>query len=99
MKRNPVFHIAMAMYSLIYFVPLLWMAMSSLKSNEEIAMDPLSLPTTWDFSVFAEAFIAGGLDKYAINSAIVTGTCTSAVLLFGSMAAFAFTRLNFRFSK
>ena len=43
MRRNPVFHIAMSMYSLIYFVPLLWMALSALKSNEEIAKDPLSL--------------------------------------------------------
>ena len=99
MKRNPVFHIAMAMYSLIYFVPLLWMALSALKSNAEIAKNPLSLPTSWDFSVFSEAFTVGGLGKYAINSAIVTSTCTSAVLLFGSMAAFAFTRLKFRFSK
>ena len=99
MKRNPVFHIAMAMYSLIYFVPLLWMALSALKTNAEIAKNPLSLPTSWDFSVFAEAFTVGGLGKYAVNSAIITSTCTSAVLLFGSMAAFAFTRLNFRFSK
>ena len=99
MKRNPIFHIAMMMYSLIYFVPLLWMALSSLKSNEEITMNPLSLPTSWDFSVFGEAFTSGGLGKYAINSAIVTGTCTSAVLLFGSMAAFAFSRLKFKFSK
>ncbi len=89
----------MSLYSLIYFVPLLWMALSSLKSNQEITMDPLSLPTAWDFSVFAEAFSAGGLGKYAINSAIVTGISMSGVLLFGSMAAFAFTRLKFRFSK
>lgn len=99
MKRNPVFHIAMAMYSLIYFVPLLWMALSALKSNAQITNDPLSLPTSWDFSVFAEAFTVGSLGKYALNSVIVTGTCTSAVLLFGSMAAFAFSRLRFRFSK
>ena len=84
MKRNPVFHIAMAMYSLIYFVPLLWMALSALKSNQEITMSPMSLPTNWDFTVFREAFVAGDLGKYAMNSAIVTGTVTSSVLLFGS---------------
>jgi raffinose/stachyose/melibiose transport system permease protein len=99
MKRNPVFHIAMAMYSLIYFVPLLWMALSALKNNEQITMTPLSLPTTWDFGVFKDAFTVGDLGKYAVNSVIVTGTVTSSVLVFGSMAAFAFTRLKFRFSK
>ena len=66
MKRNPVFHIAMAMYSLIYFVPLLWMALSALKSNAQITNDPLSLPTSWDFSVFAEAFTVGSLGKLAL---------------------------------
>jgi len=75
------------------------MALSSLKTNQEITMDPLSLPTNWDFSVFGEAFSAGGLGKYAINSAIITGISMIAVLLFGSMAAFAFTRLKFRFSQ
>jgi raffinose/stachyose/melibiose transport system permease protein len=75
------------------------MALSSLKTNQEITMDPLSLPTNWDFSVFGEAFSAGGLGKYALNSAIITGISMSAVLLFGSMAAFAFTRLKFRFSQ
>jgi len=75
------------------------MALSSIKTNQEITMDPLSLPTNWDFSVFGEAFSAGGLGKYAINSAIITGISMSAVLLFGSMAAFAFTRLKFRFSQ
>ena len=99
MKRNPIFHIAMSLYSLIYFIPLLWMALSALKTNQEITMDPLSLPTTWDFSVFGEAFSAGELGKYAVNSAIITGISMSAVLLFGSMAAFAFTRLQFRFSR
>jgi len=99
MKRNPIFHIAMSIYSLIYFVPLLWMAFSAMKSNEEISLKPLSFPTSWDFGVFGKAFSAGNLGKYALNSAIVTGTCTTAVLLFGSMAAFAFTRLQFKFSK
>jgi raffinose/stachyose/melibiose transport system permease protein len=75
------------------------MALSALKTNQEITMDPLSLPSTWDFSVFGEAFSAGGLGKYAVNSAIITGISMSAVLLFGSMAAFAFTRLKFRFSR
>jgi raffinose/stachyose/melibiose transport system permease protein len=98
MKRSPVFHIAMIMYSMIYFVPLLWMALSALKTNQEITQNPLSLPSSWDFSVFIEAFTVGNLGKYALNSAIITGTCTCAVLFFGSMAAFAFTRLKFRFS-
>ena len=98
MKRNPVFHIGMIMYSMIYFVPLLWMALSALKSNQEIAENPLGMPSSWDFNVFVEAFTAGNLGKYALNSVIVTGTCTSAVLIFGSMAAFAFSRLQFKFS-
>ena len=82
--------------AVLFFLPLLWMAMSSFKSNGAILQTPFSLPTSWDWSVFGEAWQAGGIGRYAVNSAIVTGVTTAAVLVLGSMAAYAFARFDFR---
>jgi raffinose/stachyose/melibiose transport system permease protein len=46
--------------------------------------------------VFATAWADGGIGRYAINSFIVTAVSTIAILGFGSMAAFAFSRMTFR---
>ncbi len=70
--------------------------MSAFKSNGEIAAHPLGLPTQFDFSVFSDAWEAGGLGRYAINSAIVTAASTSLVLVVASMAGFALSKLEFR---
>jgi raffinose/stachyose/melibiose transport system permease protein len=100
-RRRPrgsdvVFHAVMVTYSMLFFLPLLWMAMSALKSNGEIFQSPFALPTTWDFSVFAKAWDIGGIGRYAVNSFITTFFATVGVLVLGSMAAFAFSRLTFR---
>jgi raffinose/stachyose/melibiose transport system permease protein len=91
-----LFHAVLIIYSLLFFMPLLWMAMSSFKTNGAILQTPFSLPTSWDWSVFSEAWEAGGIGRYAINSAIVTGVTTLAVLVLGSLAAYAFARFDFR---
>ena len=84
------------LYATVNLLPMLWMFMSSLKTNREIATSPLGLPTTFDFSVFAQAWEMGGLGTYAVNSAIVTFTSTAITLTVSSMAGFALSKLNFR---
>jgi len=90
-----VFHLVLIVYSAVFFLPLIWMAMSAFKDNGSILRSPFSLPTEWDFSVFVTAWVDGGLGRYAVNSAIVTAVTTGAVLLLGSMAAYAFSRFRF----
>lgn len=75
------------------------MVVSSFKSNGDIFDDPLSLPKTWDVTVFYEAWSRGGLAKYIANSAATTALSTSLALLAASLAAFAFSRYEFKFKK
>ncbi|HVQ88252.1 MAG TPA: carbohydrate ABC transporter permease [Actinomycetes bacterium] len=93
---NVTYYVVMTAFSLIYLVPLVWMVLSSFKSQQEIFGSPWSLPTSIDFSVLGRAWKEGGLGTYVINSIIVTTVSVFAILLFGAMAAFALSRLNFR---
>ena len=93
---NVLFYTAMTAFSMIYIIPLAWMVMSSFKSQTEIFDSPFSLPSSIDFGVWSQAWNEGGLGSYVINSAIVTTISVTGILLFGAMAAFAFSRLRFR---
>lgn len=94
--RISVFQVVMFSYSFLYIFPFFWMFLSSFKSNREIFSTPLALPTSYEFSIFLEAWQVGGIGKYVINSLIVTTTTVSAILVFASMAAFAFSRFKFK---
>jgi raffinose/stachyose/melibiose transport system permease protein len=87
----------MTTISLAFIVPLVWMVMSAFKTQQQIFDSPWSLPTSIDLSVLATAWERGGFGTYVGNSIIVTTVAVTAILVFGAMAAFALSRLNFRF--
>jgi raffinose/stachyose/melibiose transport system permease protein len=87
---------ALLLLALVFFFPLIWMVMSSFKSNAAIFSAPFSPPDSIDFSKWAEAWTVGNLGQYAINSAIVTIASVVLILLLGAAAAFALSRYRFR---
>ncbi len=79
----------------LFFFPMIWMVMSSFKSNADIFRAPFALPRSVDLGRWVEAWEVGGIGRYALNSAIVTGVSVTAILLLGAGAAFAFSRYRF----
>jgi raffinose/stachyose/melibiose transport system permease protein len=97
LASNTLYYVVMTTISLVFVVPLVWMVMSSFKTQQQIFDSPWSLPTSIDLSVLATAWDRGGFATYVGNSILVTTVAVSAILVFGAMAAFALSRLNFRF--
>lgn len=87
---------AMALLAFVFFFPMIWMVLSSFKSDSAIFRSPFAPPDSFDLSIWAEAFEVGNLGQYAINSAIVTGVSVFAILFIGAAAAYAFSRYRFR---
>ena len=87
---------ALLLLALVFFFPLIWMVMSSFKTNSAIFSAPFSPPDSIDFSKWAEAWTVGNLGQYAINSAIVTIASVALILLLGAAAAYALSRYRFR---
>jgi raffinose/stachyose/melibiose transport system permease protein len=87
---------ALALLALLFFIPLIWMVLSSFKTNAEIFTTPFSLPTQVDFTQWALAWDVGNISRYALNSVIVTTVSVLAILALSSAAAFAFSRYRFR---
>lgn len=79
----------------IYVVPILWMYSSSMRSNGEIILNPIGLPTRIDLSNFITAWEMANMGRHFVISITITMISTVLVIGAASMAAFAFSRLNF----
>ncbi len=74
--------------------PLVVLAFNSLKSNAEVAQNPLGPPRTLQFENFPQAWAAGDFGTTVRNSLIfVVGTVTG-VLILGGLAAYSLARLE-----
>ena len=80
------------------FVPLLWLVLSSFKTNLELTTRPFALPEVWQFQNYVTAFRIAGLFGLFRNSIIISFASTATTVLVTSMAAFVFARERFPFS-
>jgi ABC-type glycerol-3-phosphate transport system permease component len=76
--------------------PLAWMIYSSLKSDTDIFANVFALPTSLYFDNYKTVFTTGGMDIYFKNSLLVSIVAVAGLLLFASMAAYAFATFHFR---
>lgn len=100
MKRllgsRALFFTVMGVLAAIYTLPLMWMVMSSFKTNSEIFSSPLSLPTSIDFSTWVDAWVVGNLGRYVFNSLFITSLSVLTILVFSALAAYAFSVFDFK---
>jgi raffinose/stachyose/melibiose transport system permease protein len=87
---------ALVLLAVVFFFPMVWMVLSSFKTDRAIFSSPFALPESIDLSQWAEAWDVGNIGQYAVNSAIVTGASVTLILVIGSAAAYAFSRFRFR---
>ncbi|WP_413775597.1 carbohydrate ABC transporter permease [Micromonospora sp. RTGN7] len=80
-------------------LPLLWMFISSFKSNAEIIADPWGLPGALRFDNWSRAWTGAHIGQYFLNSAVVVTGSVALTMLMGATAAYVFARYEFRGSQ
>lgn len=80
----------------IALFPLVWVILSSFKTNAEILSNGISLPTHFSFSGYRDAFRISPILRYFGNSIVVASIATALNVLFLSMAAYVFARCRFK---
>jgi raffinose/stachyose/melibiose transport system permease protein len=78
-----------AFFFVVTIVPLLWIIIGSLKTNNELMRSPFTLPEQWMFSNYKKAYLVAQLDQLFVNSVIVSSLSVLLCLLIASMAAYA----------
>lgn len=86
---------------LIYFAlytlfPLIWLFISSFKTNTELFADPFSLPAVWQIGNYINALKVSGLIKMMGNSILIGGLSTVLNVLCASMLAYCLSRFRFK---
>ncbi len=82
-------------FLLFTLVPLIWLFISSFKTNLELQMQPFALPDVWQFQNYINAVQISGLPRLFLNSVFVSTVSTAIAMLVTSMAAFVFAREKF----
>lgn len=80
---------------IISVFPILWVILSSFKTNAQILSDPFAFPETIKFDAFKYVFENYDFLRYILNSLIVSGVSTAVAIIFYSMAAYVFAKYEF----
>ena len=82
---------------LIWLVPIFMTLLTSVRSLNDITLNgPFSWPSSFEIDNFSEAWSSGGLNRYMLNSFIITIPALIICLSLSSLAAFALARFTFK---
>jgi len=85
----------LTIYSVITLFPILWLAYNSVKTNNDFLANPFSLPSLSKLQLknYYDAWVTMGIQKFTLNSLIISCTSVLLSLIISSMAAYAIERM------
>ncbi len=86
--------IVIIMCLVVYIFPIVFSAVTSLKSPDEFYASIWALPTELRFSNYVDAFQIGKIGKYMMNSVIISAFSLISIQILALMAAYALSRLK-----
>jgi multiple sugar transport system permease protein len=93
-----LFYVFLVIFVFVSVFPLLWVFKMSIVTKAELyASPPTFLPQNLSGAEWAQVLGDATFQKALINSSIIAGVTTVICLFFGSIAAYAISRLRFRF--
>jgi raffinose/stachyose/melibiose transport system permease protein len=98
-NRNIVAHLILAAWSLVVIFPLWIMVINSFKDRLSIYQNPFGLPKKWNFINYGSVLGNGDFLVYFRNSFIVVLLSLAALLIFGSLAAYALANWRGKISR
>ncbi len=94
-SKSTFIHIFLMSVTMTCLFPLFWMVRSAFMSNETIFVDKALIPAHLYFNNFAIAWTKGNFGVYFFNSVFYTVCVVLGIVLVASLAAYAFSRLDF----
>jgi multiple sugar transport system permease protein len=93
-----LFYVFLVIFVFVSVFPLLWVFKMSIVTKSELyASPPTFLPHNLSGAEWVQVLGDATFQKALINSSIIAGVTTVICLFFGSIAAYAISRLRFRF--
>lgn len=91
-----VSQILLIIWAILVIFPLLWMVMTSFKTDPEIIFSPWELPASLQWNNFERAWNEAHIGTYFKNTIIVVTASVFLTLLLSSMTSYVLARFSFR---
>ena len=96
-RFDVITNVIVTFFAIINLFPLYWLFTSSLKNSSDVVkMPPDWWPTSITFSNYVDVFQSQPAGRWAFNSILVSGLTTILVIAVGAMAAYAFSKIQFK---
>ena len=92
-KRNLIItEIVMVAIAIIWFIPIYYLIVTTLKGSQEATLNPLGLPRELRLDNYVNAWINMEFPRAFGNTFFITATAVLLIVIFGSMAGYALAR-------
>lgn len=95
MAKGFLVHMFLVVCAVTCLFPLFWMLRSALMTNQTVFTDKSLIPQAVHWGNFAQAWTEGNFGVYFFNSLLYTTCVVVGIVLVASLAAYAFSRLDF----
>lgn len=89
-------YLFLVLYAVVIVVPILFVFLSSLKTNEEIFLRPWSIPDQWQWRSYQDVFVTYKLYRYFANSIYYAVVSVLVNLVVCLLASYALVRMKWR---
>jgi raffinose/stachyose/melibiose transport system permease protein len=95
-RREIPVTIFLVIYAVVILVPMLFIVLSSFKTNSEIFNSPWKLPAHFDFFTYFDIIVHYSVYRYFINSLYYSTVTVAATVVLCAMGAYGMARLKWK---
>ena len=94
-RAGPGRHLTLVLLALLTFFPVLLVVSTTLKTSQDVRVNPFGLFTSFSLENLRTAWTVGNFDSYLVSSVLLSVPSTVIVVVLATMAGYAFARLPF----
>lgn len=95
-RQNILVHLVLILFGVLFIIPFIWMASTSLKDNIEVYTRPLAIiPEKLRFDNYQQAFELVPFGRFYLNTIILTTGRVVGQVILAALAGYSFARLRF----
>lgn len=91
-RQRIILEIFMILLSIVWFIPIYYLIVTTLKSPQEATSSPLALPQVLVFKNYVDAWIKMEFPRAFTNTLVITASAVILIIIFASMAGYALAR-------
>lgn len=96
---NILKYTVLGIYAVTCLYPMIWLFLSSFKSNEELFANTWGLPSALELTNYVTAIVQGSIGRYFINSVTTSVASVLICVVLSSMVSYAITRMQWKLSR